>query len=91
MQDSELLKKYEPVLRFAKSERFFPMAVEPYLDRHIHENTPIFMIVKKNIMFIVKLLTWLTGFADLRLPTEIFFDPPGFASYASCKALGRLS
>jgi len=33
MQDNELLKKYEPVLRFAKSERFFPMAVEPYLDR----------------------------------------------------------
>ena len=33
MQDSELLKKYEPVLRFSKSERFFPMAVEPYLER----------------------------------------------------------
>jgi hypothetical protein len=29
----ELLKKYEPVLRFAKSERFFPMAVEPYVER----------------------------------------------------------
>ena len=33
MDDSELLQKYEPVLRFAKSERFFPMAVEPYLER----------------------------------------------------------
>jgi len=33
MQDSELLNKYEPVLRFAKSERFFPMAVEPYLEK----------------------------------------------------------
>src|SRR5688572_26092279 len=33
MDDSELLRKYEPVLRFAKSERFFPMAVEPYLER----------------------------------------------------------
>jgi len=33
MHDGELLKKYEPVLRFAKSERFFPMAVEPYLER----------------------------------------------------------
>src|SRR5678815_3759625 len=33
MDDRELLKKYEPVLRFAKSERFFPMAVEPYLAR----------------------------------------------------------
>jgi hypothetical protein len=33
MSDSELLRKYEPVLRFAKSERFFPMAVEPYLER----------------------------------------------------------
>jgi len=33
MLDSELLRKYEPVLRFAKSERFFPMAVEPYLER----------------------------------------------------------
>ncbi len=33
MDDSELLKKYEPVLRFAKSERFFPMAVEPYLEK----------------------------------------------------------
>lgn len=33
MQVSELLKKYEPVLRFARSERFFPMAVEPYLER----------------------------------------------------------
>src|SRR6266496_4690538 len=33
MDDSELLKKYDPVLRFAKSERFFPMAVEPYLER----------------------------------------------------------
>jgi hypothetical protein len=29
----ELLEKYEPVLRFAKSERFFPMAVESYLER----------------------------------------------------------
>jgi len=33
MDDGRLLKKYEPVLRFAKSERFFPMAVEPYLER----------------------------------------------------------
>src|SRR5215216_5051030 len=33
MTDHELLKKYEPVLRFAKSERFFPMAVEPYLEK----------------------------------------------------------
>jgi len=33
MDDRELLEKYEPVLRFAKSERFFPMAVEPYLGR----------------------------------------------------------
>jgi hypothetical protein len=33
MTDEELLKKYEPVLRFAKSERFFPMAVEPYLEK----------------------------------------------------------
>lgn len=32
MTDLELLRKYEPVLRFAKSERFFPMAVEPYLE-----------------------------------------------------------
>ena len=35
MTDHELLKKYEPVLRFAKSERFFPMAVEPYLEKCI--------------------------------------------------------
>jgi len=33
MTDPELLEKYEPVLRFAKSERFFPMAVEPYLEK----------------------------------------------------------
>src|SRR5688500_6353790 len=33
MDDRELLQMYEPVLRFAKSERFFPMAVEPYLER----------------------------------------------------------
>jgi len=33
MDDRELLEKYEPVLRFAKSERFFPMAVEPYLEQ----------------------------------------------------------
>lgn len=32
MKDLELLEKFEPVLRFAKSERFFPMAVEPYLE-----------------------------------------------------------
>jgi hypothetical protein len=32
VNELELLKKYEPVLRFAKSERFFPMAVEPYLE-----------------------------------------------------------
>lgn len=32
MDDIDLLKKYEPVLRFAKGERFFPMAVEPYLE-----------------------------------------------------------
>jgi hypothetical protein len=29
----ELLEKYEPVLRFAKSERFFPMAVDAYVER----------------------------------------------------------
>lgn len=41
MNDSELLKKYEPVLRFAKSERFFPMAVEPYLEKcTIHASGP---------------------------------------------------
>jgi len=33
MDDLELLERYEPVLRFAKSERFFPMAVEPYLEK----------------------------------------------------------
>ena len=33
MNESELLKKYEPVLRFARSERFFPMAVESYLEQ----------------------------------------------------------
>jgi hypothetical protein len=33
MTDLELLEQYEPTLRFAKSERFFPMAVEPYLER----------------------------------------------------------
>lgn len=33
MTELELLEKYEPVLRFAKSERFFPMAVEPYLEK----------------------------------------------------------
>jgi hypothetical protein len=33
MNDSELLEKYEPVLRFARSERFFPMPVEPYLEK----------------------------------------------------------
>lgn len=33
MDDLELLKHYEPVLRFAKSERFYPMAVEPYLEK----------------------------------------------------------
>lgn len=32
MNDLELLEKYEPVLRFAKSERFFPMAVDAYLE-----------------------------------------------------------
>ena len=32
MNDLELLEKYEPVLRFARSERFFPMRVEPYLE-----------------------------------------------------------
>jgi hypothetical protein len=33
MNDHDLLETYEPVLRFAKSERFFPMAVEHYLER----------------------------------------------------------
>jgi hypothetical protein len=33
VDDLELLEKYEPVLRFAKSERFFPMTVEPYLEQ----------------------------------------------------------
>ncbi|NJC96123.1 MAG: hypothetical protein FIB03_07275, partial [Anaerolineae bacterium] len=41
MGDRELLEKYEPALRFAKSERFFPMAVEPYLERcTIHASGP---------------------------------------------------
>ncbi len=33
MTELELLEQYEPTLRFAKSERFFPMAVEPYLEK----------------------------------------------------------
>ena len=33
MTELEILERYEPVLRFAKSERFFPMAVEPYLEQ----------------------------------------------------------
>lgn len=33
MTDRELLQSYEPVLRFAKSERFFPMNVEHYLEK----------------------------------------------------------
>lgn len=33
MDDLKLLERFEPVMRFAKSERFFPMAVEPYLER----------------------------------------------------------
>jgi len=33
MTEIEALETYEPVLRFARSERFFPMAVEPYLER----------------------------------------------------------
>ncbi len=33
MTNLKLLEQYEPVLRFAKSERFFPMAVEPYVER----------------------------------------------------------
>ena len=33
MTELDLLEKYEPVLRFAKSERFFPMAVESYLEK----------------------------------------------------------
>jgi hypothetical protein len=42
MNDYDLLAKYEPVLRFAKSERFFPMAVEPYLERcHILPSGPL--------------------------------------------------
>ena len=41
MDDQSYLKKYEPVLRFAKSERFFPMAVESYLEKcHILPNGP---------------------------------------------------
>lgn len=41
MTELEILEKYEPVLRFAKSERFFPMAVEPYLEKcHIFPGGP---------------------------------------------------
>jgi hypothetical protein len=41
MNDFDLLRKYEPVLRFARSERFFPMAVEPYLERcTVHASGP---------------------------------------------------
>ncbi len=31
--DLDLLKEYEPVLLFTKGEQFFPMQVEPYIDR----------------------------------------------------------
>ncbi len=42
MNDHDLLEKYEPVLRFARSERFFPMAVEQYLERcHILPSGPL--------------------------------------------------
>ena len=33
VDDLDLLKKFEPVVRYAKSERFYPMAVEPYLEK----------------------------------------------------------
>lgn len=31
-EDRELLRRFEPVLRFTKGERFFPMDVEPYVE-----------------------------------------------------------
>ena len=31
--DRALLRRFEPVLRFTRGERFFPMRVEPYLER----------------------------------------------------------
>src|SRR5688572_766669 len=33
MDERELVEQYVPVLRFSKSERFFPMPVEPYLEK----------------------------------------------------------
>jgi hypothetical protein len=33
LNDLELIETYEPILRFAKSERFFPMDVERYLEK----------------------------------------------------------
>ncbi len=32
MDDQQILKRYEPVLRFARSERFFPMDAQRYLE-----------------------------------------------------------
>ena len=29
--DPELLRRYEPVIRYTRGEFFFPMAVDPYL------------------------------------------------------------
>jgi len=31
--DRELLRRFEPVIRYTRGERFFPMAVEPYLQQ----------------------------------------------------------
>ena len=78
MDDRELLGKYEPVLRFAKSERFFPMAIGPYLERcHLLPSGPqgaVEMLLHLNDPIGKRIEKLLSGEYFLRFVNEPLID-----------------
>ena len=92
MNDSELLSRYEPVLRFAKSERFFPMAVEPYLEKcTIHPSGPqgvIGLLSHPNEPLVNRIGKLESGEYYLRFVNEPLIDSDVWIWWGVASALG---
>ena len=92
MDDSELLRKYEPVLRFARSERFFPMAVEPYLEKcTIHPSGPqgvVGLLSHVDEPLATRIGKLESGEYYLRFVNESFIDSDIWIWWGAISALG---
>lgn len=94
MTELELLEKYEPVLRFAKSERFFPMAVEPYLERcALFANDPqgvVELLAHHGDPLMIRMGKLTGGYFHLRFVNRTLNDSDAWVWLAVLSGLGTI-